>query len=685
MIHLKRSKLFLPLILFPAFLIYINHFGNEFHFDDFHSIHENPYIRDIGNIPQFFMDCTTTSSMPTHQGYRPMVTTTLAIDYFLSEYFCGSGEGLNPFFYHVSNFSFFIFIIVLVFLLLKGLSNKTGEISNGFNLALIGALWFSVLTINAETINYIIARSDLLSTLGILGSFVLYIYVPGQRSKFFYLIPVALGMFAKESTIMFAPALVAYDFLIEKQQSLSVLLKQEGLRNLRSSIIIAIPAFLICISLALFSLSMVDEHHPGGSSVLWYALTQPFIVVHYFIQFFFPFGLTADTDIQIISSLSDDRFYIGLGFLAGLIYLIMKFSEVPAKRPAAFGLVWFLLMLLPTSSFIPLAEVANDHRPFLPNIGILAATLFIGFSWWNKTKRNRLTQYSTSLIAGGYLVLLSILTIQRNEVWKTEESLWKDVTIKSPKNGRGWMNFGLSQMNTGDYVAAREAFLKALPLTPYYHNLHTNLGILYGALGDEAEANKYFEQGIQYGIYYNEPYYFYARYKYSKKDYSDAAGLLYKSLSIYQGHINSLHLLMDVLYAQQNYEELRTTAQGCLKLYPEDSKALQYYIMDHTLDESKVSSPAVTKVEDLITTSLKLYYEGKYRECIGVCKKVLKIDPNVAEAYNNICSAYNQLMLYDSSIWACNKALELNPDLQIAKNNLQWATERKNENNFTPE
>jgi len=37
-----------------------------------------------------------------------------------------------------------------------------------------------------------------------------------------------------------------------------------------------------------------------------------------------------------------------------------------------FGLLWYLIALLPTSLF-PLAEVMNDHRTFLPYIGFVIA------------------------------------------------------------------------------------------------------------------------------------------------------------------------------------------------------------------------------------------------------------------------------------------------------------------------
>src|SRR6266705_6924130 len=86
-------------LLFIALLAaYANHFHNSFHFDDAHTIVNNASIRELRNIPRFFSDATTFSSLPSNQSYRPLVSTLLAIDYSL-------GYGLRPFWFHLSIFT----------------------------------------------------------------------------------------------------------------------------------------------------------------------------------------------------------------------------------------------------------------------------------------------------------------------------------------------------------------------------------------------------------------------------------------------------------------------------------------------------------------------------------------------------------------------------------------------------
>jgi hypothetical protein len=88
---------------------YANHFHNSFHFDDAHTIENNASIRELRNIPLFFRDATTFSSLPSNQSYRPVVSTLLAIDYRL-------GGGLQPFWFHLSIFARFVALtLVLAF------------------------------------------------------------------------------------------------------------------------------------------------------------------------------------------------------------------------------------------------------------------------------------------------------------------------------------------------------------------------------------------------------------------------------------------------------------------------------------------------------------------------------------------------------------------------------------------
>src|SRR3989442_8251565 len=95
------------LLLIALLAAYANHFPNSFHFDDAHTIENNAAIRELRNIPLFFRDATTFSSLPSNQSYRPLVSTLLAIDYRLA-------GGLEPFWFHFSVLALFIALTLLL-------------------------------------------------------------------------------------------------------------------------------------------------------------------------------------------------------------------------------------------------------------------------------------------------------------------------------------------------------------------------------------------------------------------------------------------------------------------------------------------------------------------------------------------------------------------------------------------
>ena len=57
--------------------------------------------------------------------------------------------------------------------------------------------------------------------------------------------------------------------------------------------------------------------------------------------------------------------------------------------------------------------------------------------------------------------------------------------------------------------------------------------------------------------------------------------------------------------------------------------------------------------------------------------KALELRPDYAAAYNNICSAYNELRQWDKAIAACSRALKIKPQYPLARGNLNWAVQQK--------
>lgn len=646
----KRILLAGLLLLIALVLTYRNHFNNPFHFDDAHTIVNNNAIKDIGNIPRFFKDATTTSSLPPNQAYRPGLTTLNAIDHWI-----GGKPEPDPFYFHVSIFVSFALLGVMLYFFMLDIFNRSRPHRWNPWFALFGAGLFCLHTANAETINYIIARSDSFSTVMIVLGLVMYIYMPVARKLFLYLIPVIFGFFVKEPVAMFGPLLFFYILFFEKNTALTDITRKEKFPAFLSSFVKVLPALLLAALLFWISRKMTPETWTGGGgSIKSYVMTQTFVVVHYFANFILPVNLSADTDWTLITRVWDLRVLVGTGFIVLLAIIAFCTSRKQELRPIAFGIVWFFLALLPTS-VMPLAEVLNDHRVFFPYIGlVIAATWLIA---------HYVIKYESMLVrASGWriavIVLLSGLllghaygTHHRNKVWSTSESLWKDVTLKSPGNARGWMNYGNALMARGDYAGAEQCYLKAKEIWPYYSYLYINFGILKASTGRLQEGEADYRLAIQYGPQNPEAFYYFAKWLKEQKRFDEAYDIAQRGLAISPEH-SFMRLLLSEIEQSRKPQEAR-------------------------VDEAIKTASNNPTPENYLTLSLEFYLAGKYDKCIEAAQEAIKLKPDYAEAWNNICSAHNKLGNFEEAEKACSKSLELKPGYELAKNNLLQVQQRK--------
>jgi hypothetical protein len=382
---------------------YANHFHNSFHFDDSHTVQNNAFIRSVDNIPLFFTTAETFSAKPANQSYRPVVTTTLALDYRL-------GGGLNPVAFHVTNFSLFLLQCALMLVFFRRVMDRARPDPANRWLALLAATWYAVHPANAETVNYIIGRTEILSTLGVVLALVLFSGRGAARRYHLYLIPAALGVLAKESAAMFAPLLLLFVLLFEPAAPL-----RDRLRAIW-------PSFVVCFGTVGVAIRMASSYSSGGTSRWHYLLTQPFVFLHYAISLFLPLRLSADTYWPMVEDPFEVRVLIGAGFVAAALGIAWTTSRRRETRPIAFGVLWFFVALLPTSSLVPLWEPINDHRMYFPFVGLVLAVVWSA----GLAVRRRAAAYERRMAAAAVAAILAMAcgTWQRNIVWRTEESLW---------------------------------------------------------------------------------------------------------------------------------------------------------------------------------------------------------------------------------------------------------------------
>jgi tetratricopeptide (TPR) repeat protein len=671
-----RTLLFLAAaLLLAAVAAYSNHFHNAFHFDDAHTIVDNLYVRDLANVPRFFTDGATFSALPANRSYRPIVSASLALDYRL-----GGGLG-DTFWFHLSMFAVFLLQGALMVVLYRRVCSLADPAGGGALAALLAAGVYLLHPANAETINYVIARGDSYSTAFVVLALALYAGSARCRRWHLYLIPVALGVLTKPIAAIFPALLAVYLLLFGSSAGL---VEGTGLARIWSICRKVAPSVVVAAG----AMALVGKMTPatwisGAGSVFEYLASQPWVALRYLLAFLLPISLTADSDLAPVRSLADPRFAAGVAFVAALIAAAAVSARREKSRPIAFGLLWFVITLAPTS-FTPLAELENGHRVFFPYVGLalgLAWTLELVRAHLRRRLPARAVDWAAVAFAAVVLAAAGFGTHRRNAAWRTEETLWRDVVEKSPGNGRGQMNYGLALMARGDFGGAEKRFLQALELLPMYGTLHANFGVLYEATGELAKAEERFRRGVALQPSSPDVRYLFARFLKNQRRAEEAIPHLEAALALAPGHQPGRRALLEILVETGDLERAAAIAEETLRRAPADLGAAR------VLDGIRRGRPRAELLalvawapgtpEYFLELSLAHYRQGEFRACIDAAREALRLRPGYALAYNNICSAYIELGDLDKAIEAGEKAVALDPGNERARNNLAWARRRE--------
>ena len=218
---------------------------------------------------------------------------------------------------------------------------------------------------------------------------------------------------------------------------------------------------------------------------------------------FVPIHQNIDYDYPISKSIFEMPTLLSLLFLTG-VFIAAKglFSKY---KLVSFSIFWFFLALLPESSIFPIKDVIFEHRLYLPLVGFCVFLVSGLYYLLGST-----TTYAAMAII---IIFYSILTCQRNNVWKDDFTLWNDAIIKSPHKARPYEGRGLISFNRGGLTQAISDYNKAIDLDPKFADAFINRGMAYAKGGHEnraildynkaialnpRNANAYFNRGLAY-------------------------------------------------------------------------------------------------------------------------------------------------------------------------------------------
>jgi tetratricopeptide (TPR) repeat protein len=493
-----KDALAVALVLLLGILAYSSSLRGEFIFDDAPQIVDNPAVRHLG-------------SLLGQSGYLP--NRYVAYFTFSLNYLAG---GLDPFGWHLANLAIHLANAVLVWAFVV-LAFRSPRLRSSALVPASGAIAFASAAVfvahplATQAVSYVVQRITSLATFFYLLCVVLYLAwrllrgAPGRVLLYMgAFVSAFLAVRTKEIafTLPVAIALVEWAFL------------EGGKRRWLPIIPMAAVALLIPLTLvdlgkpAAVVLASADSSTrvlaPAGRHD--YLRTQAVVVARYLGLLALPVGQSIDHDVAIRRTwLAPDvaGSVLLLASLAGLGAWLAWRSTPRGIRPAldpsvrlvAIGIGWFFLTLSVESSLIPIADVMNEHRVYLPSSALLPASATLLALLLRRIDPGHVVR-DTALVGGVVASVLAVVTWNRNVVWRNEEALWRDAAAKSPGHWRAVSNLGAALTRQKRFPEAVSVMRAALKIDPRSVAARVQLGVVLYLAGKPQEAEVELRQAV---------------------------------------------------------------------------------------------------------------------------------------------------------------------------------------------
>jgi protein O-mannosyl-transferase len=687
----SRVPLWAPaLICLAALLAYHNSFHGPFVFDDASSIVTNPTIH---SIPGSLSPPTT---HVTAQG-RPILNLSLAINYAIG------GTAVEG--YHAFN----LLIHALAGLTLFGIVRRTlariatapGRLSafatgsgrapdKPLHLALAVAVLWTVHPLHTESVTYTIQRAESLMALFYL--LTLYGFLRGaeaaewaapldrhstwepaaraltrpRSARGWFTIAIAaclLGMGTKEVMATAPLMVVFFDRCFMTGGFLAAIRRRPGFY-----------AALASTWILLAWLVVQTGGNRGGSvgfgvGVPWweYWLTQFKAIPAYLGLTLWPHPLVFEYGSFWITEFAE----IAWGVVVVFSLLGATLFALWRRPTLGFLGAWFLGILAPTSLAPGTTQMIVEHRMYLP----LAALLVAGVLGVDRLlPRGRGVVFFAA--AAGALILL---TVQRNDDYRSELALWTDTVAKRPDNPLAHLMRAGAQERAGDTAGALASYRRTLELKPDFSIAHENLGQLLLKLSQRREAIAHLEAAVRLQPAYPDAHANLGNAYLAEGRFAEAIAHLERALELSPASAVTRYNLGNALAAAGLPADAVEEYQSAVTLDPGMAEA-QFNLANMLLELDRTAA-AITHYQAAIAArpgfaaahynlGNALAATGRPQDAVAQYQAALHARPDYAEAHHNLGSALFELGRLAEAARHYEEALRLDPDFPNARENL---------------
>lgn len=594
------------LLILISMLAYFNSLKSSFQFDDIPLI-KSHWLVDT----DAFFDHPRSGQI----GNRPVLYWTFALNNQLARH--------KVFGFHLINLVLHIGVTLLIFFTIwraRYLQNECGWV-----FPLTTALLFSLHPLNTDSVSYISSRSSLLATFFYLLTLYVFLnlFCPKKITRITKKLVISLlvlsGIYLSVAskligtTLPFMLVVWYWGFIGRKQYP-----------NFHKAAMNNRSVFIGLSLVTVFSIGIIFLGDPWiympldqGFELFGrtpYLLVQLKVIVFYYLKlFYFPFNLNVDSGFPFSSPMTDPAIiFSGLTILA-IILAVLKWRNVWV----VVGAIWFFITLAPTSSFIPLNDLAVEHRMYLPMS--LGLTLIAGAGIKTLPALLRLRLIVVLLIA------LGVTTATRNADWVSELSLWKDSATKNPFSPRPHNNAGKAYYEKGDLDRASYHFERSVANIPGFvanqYNIQDPVSFLArkNKVAGKNDENK-LPDSLKIMAELVEPHYNLASVYLDQGRLDEAEKEYLKTQALRPGHFSSKIGLSSVYNLKGLHEQALS-------------------LLERTVQENLYSTDPGFALARLNLG--ELYGKtGKIKKAVIEWKGALKIDPSLLPAHFNLGTAY---------------------------------------------
>lgn len=473
------NRILILILLFVVVMTYSNSFQGVFIYDDYIRIVDNPDIRHP-------LSAIKNSS-------RPLTNLTFCFNYALVDEFKAADFHLVNLIIHL------IACVSLYYLVLETLKLRQGKdfnVKDSYAAFFISLIW-GIHPLNTESVTYIVQRAESLAGMFYILGLLSYVKSTVTNRKIWRIILICTcvcGMLSKPTFVTFPLMVVFYDCFIISGGV------RETFKSRLNIFKILFLTWLIPITIGFLpnesatSVGLASEMPSIGE----YFLAQQEIMPYYLRLMIYPhplcidYGWTYDFNFMRASIL----FSLYLLLFGLLVIGLMRRSRV------AIALTSFFILMLPASSIFPVADLAAEHRLYLP----LLPMLILAVTWLLRMDISRRGLSISVIVLAAVSFMFGALTYMRNRDYASEYRMWSSVIKTRPENIRAYLGAGAALLKAGHDDQALILFReveKRIPdrnvarrkrvITDYAYCMH-NLGVLYFKAGNLQEAEKYFKE-----------------------------------------------------------------------------------------------------------------------------------------------------------------------------------------------